>query len=253
MANLSFSLASIFSSKPLRRVALQNRMKDYQNLLNNQDSSLWDYHLKINQILAQQTAEYDSYDYGEGYFYQGFEKTSLSGFRNTTERVNNLDLKARLKDKSVIDIGCNAGFLLLHLADDIKSGYGFDINPFMIEVANTTKDYLKITNCHFDTTAFEDLDATEQQFDAVLSLANHSTYDNNTKQSIDEYFKHAAALLKPKGHLIFESHPPQLEDQQRIRDVKQVIGRYFDINEEGQFDFSGFLDKNRTYFFASKK
>ncbi len=253
VANLIFSLNSVFTRKPLKRVSLNNRLKDYQSLLQKNDQKMWDIHYDINKILAKQTADYASYDYGEGYFYQGLEQLGISGFRNTEDRVNKLNLSKLLQDKSVIDIGCNAGFILLQVSEHIKAGYGFDINPYLIDIANTIKNHLGADNCHFEDTAFEDLQPNNQKFDAVLSLANHSTYDQNTKQSIDQYFKHCADLLNPDGLLVFESHPPQLEDQQRIDEVAKVISQYFDIYATNQYEFDNFLDKNRTYFLATKK
>ena len=47
------------------------------------------------------------------------------------------------KNKNVLDIGCNVGFVILSLSKVIKSGYGFDINPYLIEIANTVKNHLK--------------------------------------------------------------------------------------------------------------
>lgn len=253
IANLIFSFSSIFTSKPLKRVSLQNRMKDYQALLKLNDQKQWNLHYQINQILANQTTEYENYDYGEGYFYQGFKDLGISGFRNTSDRIDKLKLKTLLKDKTVIDIGCNAGFLLSALASDIHEGYGFDINPYMIQIAKTVKNHLNIKNCHFDTTAFEDLKPSTKKYDAVLSLANHSTYDNNTKHSIDEYFRRCFDLLNPAGLLVFESHPPQLENPERVAEVKKVISKYFEIYESNHYEFKSFLDKNRTYFYATKR
>ena len=75
----------------------------------------------------------------------------------------------------------------------------------------------------------------------------------SVKTNIDQYFKHCFDLLNPAGLLIFESHPPQLENQQRIDEVEKVISKYFDIYETKKYEFKNFLDQNRTYFFATKK
>ena len=62
-----------------------------------------------------------------------------------------------------------------------------------------------------------------------LSFANHSTYDHNTKQSVDEYFKKCYKYVKDGGILLFESHHPNYETPERLENVLEVLKRYFDV------------------------
>ena len=115
-------------------------------------------HKEINQILLEQSKEYLHYDHGEGYFYQSFPSANISGLRDTAERVKHLDLREITKNKSVLDIGCNAGLILLYLTDTYKNGFGFDYNPYLIKIANATKSFKKINNTKFSSSSFEDIE-----------------------------------------------------------------------------------------------
>ena len=97
---------------------------------------------------------------------------------NLAERVKHLGLREITKNKSVLDIGCNAEFILLYLIDVYKNG--FDYNPHLIKIANATKSFKKINNTKFSSSSFEDIEIQES-YDVVLSLANNSTYEGNTK------------------------------------------------------------------------
>jgi SAM-dependent methyltransferase len=249
-ASFWFSLAMLLPNVPLRKASLSNRNKDYLKLL--QSNELWDLHRRINEILLEQTKNYDAYDYGEGYFYQSLEEIGISGFRQTQSRVEALDLGNRLQDRNVLDVGCNAGFILLSVSDKLKRGFGFDINPYLIQIGNLVAEHLSVENLTFAAVAFEELDI-EEKFDTVLSLANHSTYDQNTKQTIDSYFGRCRDLLCDGGQLIFESHPPELESADKLSKTIDAISTYFEIDETKTYEFSSFLDKNRTYVFATRK
>ena len=199
-----------------------------------------------------QSVEYTHYDYGEGYFYQSLASAHISGFRNTEERISHLGLNALVEKKSVLDIGCNTGFLLLSLANSYKYGFGFDINPYIVEIANKTKLYLGINNTDFVKSSFEGL-KPQPMYDVILSFANHATFDKNTKQDIRSYFQKIASILNDGGMLVFESHPPDFEDKTKLESVINVIKTIFYIDDIKQLPLRGFLDKGRTYVLARKR
>lgn len=145
-------------------------------------------HYEIAKILEEQAEDYDSYDYGEGYFYQSCKPLHITGFRNTEARIAAMKLRKLLKGKTVLDIGTNAGFLVLEVVDVCKSIDAFDINPYLIRIAKASAEFLGIHNVNFWAGIFEDFNE-DKTYDVVLSFANHSTYDLNTKQSVDDYFK----------------------------------------------------------------
>jgi SAM-dependent methyltransferase len=244
-------LSAILAKDKLKKLSWSNRIADYNNVFKLHNPSLWNVHKEINAILLRQSNNYKHYDYGEGYFYQSFDDLYITGYRNTTERLKKLDLFEITKNKNVLDIGCNAGFVLLSLSKVIKSGYGFDINPYLIEIANSVKKHLNISNCDFLDSTFEDLQRNEK-YDVVLSLANHSTFDKNTRHNLDEYFIKCSNFLKKSGLLVFESHPPELEDKNKIKENIKIISQHFKILDIFKHEFTGFLDKNRTYILAEK-
>lgn len=55
------------------------------------------------------------------------------------------------RDKVVLDLGCNMGDMLHALANTIRKGYGFDVNPSCVNAAHLTKDLCNISNLEFFT------------------------------------------------------------------------------------------------------
>ena len=92
-----------------RKLALLNRMRDYRKLEN--DQRLLELHRTVGQHLLDQVSNWEGYDYGEGYFYQGFNRINISGFRDTNARFQVMWLRNPLQDCNVVDIGCNTGFV----------------------------------------------------------------------------------------------------------------------------------------------
>ncbi|MDR2769704.1 MAG: class I SAM-dependent methyltransferase [Puniceicoccales bacterium] len=188
------------SKDKAKKQAILNRLKDYFRI--RKQLSL---HYEIAKILEAQLREYTSYDYGEGYFYQSCRLIHITGFRNTEARIAGMQWEKYIAGKTVLDIGTNAGFLALEIAPLCKKIEGFDINPYLIQVANCAKSFLKRDNAKFWAGTFEEFNY-EQSYDVVLSFANHSTYDHNTKQSIDDYFQKCHRYVSDGGYLLFESH-----------------------------------------------
>ena len=67
-----------------------------------------------------------------------------------------------------------------------------------------------------------------EQFEIVLSFANHATFDENTKQDLESYFSKCRKLLSPKGYFLFESHPPHLE-KMHGNETLGILAKHFDI------------------------
>ncbi len=245
-------LKSFLISDTLKRLSAQNELRDYSFMLSGTDIQLWNLHEKLEKIRYELKDRYKSYDYGNGYYYQSMKSNNISGYRNTEQRIEQLDLVSRLKGKKVLDIGSNTGFLLLSLANTITQGIGVELNHYLVETGKEVQDYMGVKNIEFHAVSFEEFDPEDKQFDIILSLANHSTYDGNTKQSIEDYFKKTADLLSPEGRLIFESHPPQIEPKEKLAETLAIIKKYFVIEETPQIEMEGFLDKNRTYVIAKK-
>lgn len=248
---LKLAIKSLITMSPRKRLALNMRQNDYQNLLKNNNLELFRLHHDLTMILESQSSEYHAYDYGEGYFYQSNKEIGITGFRDTEKRIERYNLKNILKSKKILDIGCNAGFILTSLADYIDSGTGFDINPYLVKIAETVIQYKKIKNLKFMTTSFENLE-TDQKYTALLSFANHSTYDQQTKQSLQSYFTKCYDLLEKDGLFVFESHPPELDTQEKLTECISIIGSKFEIISCQLYTNGNFLDCNRTLVLARK-
>jgi len=236
-------LDSLLAKSKMERIGWTNRQKDYAKL--RERPELLALHARLLELSIALSEQWKSYDYGEGYFYQSFDAVGITGLRDTRGRVDSMKLLERLKGKRVLEIGCNSGFLTLMIAETAKHVNGFDINPYLIDMARVVAEHLGIDNVSFETTTFETL-RNEDTYDAVLSFANHSTYDKNTRFAIEEYFSKCRSLLAPDGVLLFESHPPEHEAG-RLPDVLAIIENLFHVEEVEVLNYGTFLDRGRTF------
>jgi cyclopropane fatty-acyl-phospholipid synthase-like methyltransferase len=231
-----------------RAQAAFNKYNNYKSAKS--DVQLLQLQQKLYQHLISARSGWDSYDYGEGYYYQGLRALGITGFRDTDARISEMDLTALVAGKSVLEIGSNTGFLSLGIASSALKMIGIDINPYLIKISQDAAAYLNIKNVEFLVTSFEDF-SPESPFECVISFANHSTYDGNTKQSLDDYFSKCANLLTENGLFLFESHPPVIEKENFHKTIN-MIGQYFSISSVTELKYGNHLDANRTFIVASK-
>ena len=249
LAPLRFTLDALRTPSRLRKVSLENRQKDYLDLQDHPERL--DLHRDMNRALALQAVEWDSYDYGEGYFYQSSEQLGVTGLRDTTGRVAAFRLRNLVRGRKVLEIGCNAGFLTLALAPATDRIVAFELNPHLVRIARRAARFLKADNVEFAAVAFEDLEIDEA-FDDVISFANHHTVDGNTRQSLVDYFRRCHELTAPGGRLLFESHPPELEGDDFGRTVA-IIEQFFAVERSEIHDYGTFLDRNRRFIVAARR
>jgi 2-polyprenyl-3-methyl-5-hydroxy-6-metoxy-1,4-benzoquinol methylase len=160
-------------------------------------------------------------------------------------------LADRVRGKTVLEIGCNSGFLSVAIARSAAAIVGFDINPHLISIAEAAATHAGISQCVFKTSTFESFEA-EEPFDCVLSFANHSTHDGNTKQSLENYFEKCWVLTRPGGRLLFESHPPAHEGD-GLKRVLEILERRFSIQHQEVLTYGTFLDTGRTFVVADRR
>jgi SAM-dependent methyltransferase len=171
---------------------------------------LVDEHLKPVQkaIFSQYCLQRHNWknSYAADYPYQGLSRLGIAGCKPTDERLSRYAIDEYLCDTDhILDIGANNGFLALSLAERCGHITGIEFNPYLVSVAELAKKFLGIGNADFLVGDFVDFES-DQQFDAVLSLANHCTIDGNLAMDFEKYVAKIFSLLKPQGYLFFESH-----------------------------------------------
>lgn len=97
------------------------------------------------------------------------------------------------KRKSILDVGCGNGTLALFLRSIDNDILGIDVSASSIQKANMQNIY---GNVGFVQTTFEDFNANEKRFDAVIFVA--SIHHMNMSNAIDK----AKKLLEKNGVLI---------------------------------------------------
>ena len=97
-------------------------------------------HREMNRQLARQTEEWDSYDYGEGYYYQSSDELGITGLRDTTGRVEAFGLtRAREGPDRARD-------RMQHRLPDARrsrprrrASSAFELNPYLIAIAQARR------------------------------------------------------------------------------------------------------------------
>lgn len=250
VAPLRFAADAVRTKQPLRALGIRNRQRDYAAL--GGDARRLALHRALHAQLVGQSREWGTYDYGEAYWYQSSTELGVTGLRDTTARVEAFGLRELVRDRTVLEIGSNSGFLSLAIAGAAARVVAFEINPFLIEAGRVGAEYLGIDTVEFLVSSFEEFPDTGERFDDVLSFANHHTYDGNTHQGLEEYFERCHHFLRPGGRLIFESHPPALEGRDFAKTVT-IIEERFVIERSEVHRYGTFLDQDRRFIVATRR
>ena len=220
-----------------------NKLLDYLALDNNRS-------LRKEIIKLINTTK--EYDYGNGYLYQSFENIPLRGLRNSKFRINQLKINDYIKNKSILDIGCNTGFVSMSLNDDYKKIFSIDHNYTAIKIANLVKNYINKKNIDFIHDDFNSYNFLEK-FDIILSLANHSTEDKGITNTFI-YFEKINMLLNYNGILFIESHHPQIESPNKFSDIMYyLINKYkYETLFKSKYKTFNFYDNGRSFYVLKK-
>jgi len=249
IATWRFKLDSLFARSPTQKDGLSNRSVDYRTIKDNEQ--LRNLHFNLNKVLQEQSTNWDSHDYGEGYFYQSLDEICVSGLRDTSARIAALNMSQHVSGRTVLDIGSNTGFMSIGLAKSAKSVEGIESNPYLNKIGYMTAEYLGLQNLKFNDTSFEDF-RSKHRYDVVTSFANHSTYDGNTQHTIQEYVAKCHSLINKDGLLLFESHAPAYEGS-KLDDVLNLFKQRFNILESLILKTGKRFDDGRTLFIADPK
>ena len=214
------------NSSPYKSIVKKLIEKDKQNVL--ERSELKPLHAILERLKKAQCSEWNSFVYCDGYYYQGYERIGISGIKPTEERFKRYQIDKYLtKEKSVLDIGSNSGFLACYVSDFVKDVDGIELNPYLIEMGEETARFLDIKNVNFIKEDFITCQF-KKQYDVIFSLSNHFTIDGNLNMDFDSYIKKVSDTLKDGGLLFFESHDIDGDDKDMDRKFK-IAGKYFEL------------------------
>tara|TARA_B100000029_G_C17345145_1_gene876729 strand:+ start:218 stop:886 length:669 start_codon:yes stop_codon:yes gene_type:complete len=190
-------------------------------------------HEKLNEFVQEQNKEWKSFVYAkENGFYQGFEEIGINGCRPTEKRFERYGIEEYLsKDFRALDVGCNCGFFTIFVSRFLNDIVGVEINPYLIKIADETKNFLDIQNTSFLTSSFENYES-EEKFDVIFSLANDETIDGNTKFTFKEYISKIHKLLPNDGLLMFETVAPDTFEPRLFKPKLEFLKRKFSILED---------------------
>ena len=240
---------ALLAKSRVARISGFHRLRDYLELGKRPEQRAL--HHAIQEQLLAASRQWQSYDYGEGYFYQGLPEIGITGLRDTAGRVAQMKLAERCAGRTVLEIGCNSGFVAISIARRAERVVAFDVNPYHLEIGRLTAAHLGIDNIEFIESSFEDLDPSAT-FGAVLSFANHSTYDGNTRQSVQQFIERCCRHSAEDGLFVFESHPPAHEGD-GLGEVCRLIDESFALEERRVLDYGSFLDRARTFSVSQRR
>lgn len=119
------------------------------------------------------------------------------------KRLENYDFYSFLhKDQVVLDIGANAGFFSLELAQNVKRVDAVEWNPYQIKIGEKVAEYLGVSNVNFIVSDFNSFNFSKK-YDVIMSFANHHTTDKGMKQDIGDYLKRLKHSLNSLGLIFF--------------------------------------------------
>ena len=197
------------------------------------DLQLKKLHDRLNSHIEEQSKNWKSFVYAkQNGFYQGFDEIKINGCRSTEKRFRRYKIEKFLsKQFSALDIGCNCGFFTIFASRYLDFMEGVEINPYLVEIANDTKNFLKIKNVNFYNSRFEDFEPNHN-YDVIFSLANDETIDGNTKFTFEEYIQKIYNLLNENGFLIFETVSPDTYEPRLFQPKLKLLKKKFVVLED---------------------
>jgi len=163
----------------------------------------------------------------------------IEGQRPTEKRFEIYGLRRFLtKNFSVLDIGSNCGFFSLYVSRFVKSVDGIEMEPYMVEIGNKVKQYLKIKNCTFYKSTFEQFKPS-RKYDFIMSFAVHRRVNYPLEKYMDTLHK----MLNKDGFLIIESQDIKGVDVNFSGEMKQIIKGKYSLLKEGTLNDDGINDR----------
>jgi SAM-dependent methyltransferase len=222
-----------FLRNNLEKVKLQRDIRLFGDFKDN--PGLSEFHKSLKESFQKYSKEF-----GRGAFYQSLKSIHAIGQRPTEKRFEIYGLGKFLKKNfRVLDIGSNCGFFSLYVSQFVHSVDGIEKDPYMVEVAAKTQKFLKIRNCSFHRSIFEDF-KPNKKYDCILSFAVH----RRVRYPLEVYLGELDKILNKSGFLVLESHNAKKEDINFIRDAKAILGKRYSAVREGKIKDDSIIDRN---------
>lgn len=163
-----YSRSTVTAWKRLQDTLPKSTQPEHRNLVG--------LHATMQRIWDGYKGENLQVSFGDfGLPYQSFEPLKLPGTRPAKHRLDQYGLTDFLpKNARALDIGCNHGYLLMGLAEQLSHGEGFDISKACVEVGNAVAQHLGHDHIQLTHQTFDDFMAEEHTpFDLVIACAVH--------------------------------------------------------------------------------
>lgn len=173
---------------------------------------------RLVSILRETTVKdtpYDAKKYPAGYHTWKLPSAGNTGFetfkgqRNCSTRLNALVNVGNynLRDKVVLDIGCNQGKCLVEISDQIKYGVGVDNNSDLINCANRLSSHFEKRNLGFYT---YDIDVENGSLNRMLTFLPYNKPNIIFLLAVCQWIKNWKGLIswcyENSCHLLFEDN-----------------------------------------------
>lgn len=178
------------------------------------------------------SSPYNAPEFETGYHTLRVDGHQFVGQRDPQQRLDGLPFD--FNGKSVLDIGCNQGGMLLALADRIRKGVGVDVDYRLVNVANRVRDYQDLGNLSFYVFDLErdNLELLRSLFDGnsvdIVFLLAVCMWIKNWRDVIDTIRSISPCLL-------FESNGTdvqQAEQEAYLRDCYAEVVRLRDSSPD---------------------
>ncbi len=182
--------------------------------------------------------------------YQGSERLGLLGKRPTEARFATYGLADVLgPDMSVLEMGCNNGFLALEMAARVRSVTAFDADPAYVAIGQMVAAHLGRTNCELRASTVEAF-TDARTFDCVVACAVHGWISLGFQQFVAKIL----GFLRPGGVLLLESH--ELDCHPEWAEQRRFLLGHFDLVRFGlidDVDESLYASEMREYLVLRRK
>lgn len=219
--------------RPVLLASRQMRVRSRDYLRVRRHTDLRRLRRKLLAHLREQNRQWPQ-SYGNGYFYQGWDRLGITGQRATEVRFHRYGLMDLLKaHMRVLDIGANACMLSCAIAEHVRHVDAVEFNPYQVVIGKDIADHLGVTNIRFINADFMQFEC-DYTYDLITSFANHHTADGHLVPELRSYLERLHSLLNDHGILLFESHDYDRHDPDFHACMAGIVD-LFDLRHREEF------------------